>query len=234
MPEIQVLPEELARRLMPSYYFSMSTSELDSELVQCSTVFEMKARWVEFVAERARRDIRGTVHARAEIDGDVFVDEGAVIEANACVSGPVWIGRGAIVRHGAFIRDHTYLDSGAVVGHASEVARSLLRTGSRAAHFGYVGDSVLGSNSNLGSHVVTTNLKLEHEVTEPAVHMIHARVGEVLVDTGYTKFGSVVGDNTRIAAGVSLSPATLIGPNSQVLRGRQLGGTVPAFSRIWT
>ena len=39
----------------------------------------------------------------------------------------------------------------ASVGHASEIKNSILLPGSKAPHFNYVGDSILGFDVNIGA-----------------------------------------------------------------------------------
>ena len=49
--------------------------------------------------------------------------------------------------------------TGSVLGHASESKHSLFLPGAKAPHFNYVGDSILGSNVNLGAGVKLSNLR---------------------------------------------------------------------------
>ena len=92
----------------------------------------------------------GTVHPTAVLTGTVYLAKGAKVGPHAYVEGPVWLGEGAEVGHGAYLRPHTVLAPGAKVMHSSEVKRSLLLSGAKAAHFNYVGGLGGGLEGQLG------------------------------------------------------------------------------------
>lgn len=173
-----------------------------------------------FVAERvaavpAAERLKGNISPSAFLENrdSIVIESGAVVEAGAYISGPAYIESGATVRHGAYIRGQVYVCRGAVVGHVSEVKGSLLLNDAKAAHFAYVGDSILGVNSNLGAGTKCANLRLDHgEVKVP--------VGETSVPSGLKKFGAVFGNgaqsgcNSVTNPGAILSCGAIIMPNS--------------------
>lgn len=129
----------------------------------------------------------------------ITICAGAKIEAGAQIVGPAYIGPNAIVSHGALVRSGTLLLEGARVGHCSEVKRSILMPHSKAAHFNYVGDSILGQNVNLGAGTVLCNLRLDKRAV---------RVEGI--STGAVKLGAAVGDDASLGAGVICNPGAVI------------------------
>lgn len=162
-------------------------------------------------------DRRGRIHRTAVLEGAVVVADDAEVGPHAFIQGPAWIGAGALVAHGAFLRGNVIVGPGAKVGHATEVKRSILLSGAKAPHFNYVGDSVLGSDVNLGAGVKLANFKADG--TTIAVD------GE---DTGLRKLGAILGDRVSIGCNAVLNPGTVVGRDTLIYPGAVLHGVVPA------
>ena len=58
-----------------------------------------------------------------------------------------------------YSRKGSWICAGSVVGHASEVKNSILLPNSKAPHFNYVGDSILGLDVNLGAGTKLSNVR---------------------------------------------------------------------------
>lgn len=129
----------------------------------------------------------------------VLVAFDAVIEPGVYVVGPALIDEGAAVRHGATIRGPAIVGKLAMLGTNSELVRSLLLPGAKAAHLNYVGDSIIGSNANLGAGAVIANLR--HDRRSVRVQ------GQ---ETGRAKFGALVGDDAFVTCNAKLNPGTLV------------------------
>ena len=67
----------------------------------------------------------------------------------------------------------------------------------------YVGDSILGSDINLGPCTVLSNTN-----NDDSEHTVD--YGTRIIHTGTNKLGSFVGNHTRTAANTVICPATLI------------------------
>lgn len=142
--------------------------------------------------------------------GPVFIHEGAVVATNVRFEGPVYVEEGAEIRHGAYLRPGTYVSSGCVVGHCSEIKNTLMLPFSKAPHFNYVGDSILGYKSNLGAGAKLSNVRFDRG-------NIHIQTpDDVRIDSGMKKFGSLVGDLVEIGCNVVTNPGSIISPESAV------------------
>ncbi|MCX6107495.1 MAG: glucose-1-phosphate thymidylyltransferase [Proteobacteria bacterium] len=156
--------------------------------------------------------VLGSVATGAYVQGRVYVAEGATIEPTAYVQGPCYIGPGAEIRHGAYIRGQVYIGPKAVVGHTTEVKGSIFFDHAKAGHFAYVGDSILGRDTNLGAGTKLANLPLRRSV----IKVMHPKTGAWL-STGLHKFSAIMGDESQTGCNAVLSPGTLLMPKTAVL-----------------
>ncbi|CAM0116716.1 UDP-N-acetylglucosamine diphosphorylase [Rhabdochlamydiaceae symbiont of Dictyostelium giganteum] len=137
----------------------------------------------------------------------ISIAKGCVIEPGAYIEGPVILGEGTTIRHGAYIRGYVLTGKGCVIGHATEVKHSILLNHARAAHFNYVGDSILGNDVNLGAGVKIANSRLDKE----AITFLYE---QKKISTHLRKFGAIIGDHTQIGCNAVTTPGTLIGKHS--------------------
>jgi len=160
----------------------------------------------------------GAVLVHAE---SIFVGRGARVEAGAYICGPAYLDDACCVRHGAYLRGNVMAGKGCVLGHASEFKNSLLLDEASAAHFAYVGDSLLGHRVNLGAGTKLSNFGLLSEPpagSEPGrtVTLRIPAVSASPLDTGLLKLGAILGDGVRTGCNVVAHPGCLVGPGTLV------------------
>jgi NDP-sugar pyrophosphorylase family protein len=158
-----------------------------------------------------------------ESAGPVIVHSTATVEPAAHFIGPCLIESDASIRHGAYIRPYSWICSGAVVGHSTEVKHSVLLPGSKAPHFNYVGDSILGKGANLGAGTKLSNLRNDGGE-------VHLRFEGQRVGSGLRKFGAVLGEHSQLGCNSVTNPGTVLGPNSTVWPNVTVTGIHPAKS----
>ena len=134
---------------------------------------------------------------------DVQIGEGVIIEPGALIKGPTVIQDNSEIRQGAYVRGNVLVGRKCIIGHSTEVKSSVLLGGSQAAHFAYVGDSILGS-VNLGAGTKLANLKIVE--SQVVLHIKGERY-----DTGLRKFGAVLGDRVETGCNSVTVPGTLLG-----------------------
>ncbi|MEC7179112.1 MAG: DapH/DapD/GlmU-related protein, partial [Candidatus Thermoplasmatota archaeon] len=144
-----------------------------------------------------------------ESKGPVMIEDGAVIEPSTHFIGPCFVGKNATIKHGAYIRENAWICSHALVGHCSEVKHSILLPYSKAPHFNYVGDSILGKLVNLGAGVKLSNLR--NDGTEVYLTIDKSRIG-----SGLRKFGAILGEGCQLGCNAVTNPGTVLGINSVV------------------
>lgn len=133
----------------------------------------------------------------------ISIGKGTIVEQGAYIEGPCFIGEDCQVRHGAYIRGNIVTGNRCIIGHATEVKHAIFLDDSKAPHFNYVGDSILGNHVNIGAGVICANFRLDH--------------GEVVVEvdgelykTGISKFGTVLGDGSQLGCNSVINPGILL------------------------
>ena len=160
------------------------------------------------------------------IEGNYFIDEGTKIQANVTIQGPVLIGKNVEIQSGALIRPGTIIGDNCCIGHSSEVKHAILQNKSKVASLAFVGDSILGKSTRIGSGIIVANRRFDQK-------NITIKIDEEKIDTGSDFFGSIIGDSTRLGANVATLPGAFIGPYTWIMPGVQVRGFIPAQKRIF-
>lgn len=177
--------------------------------------------------------LKGEKLEGAVLEAGVFIksekvcfERGVRVEAFSYIEGPAFFSENTQIRHGAYIRGSVYTGKNCVIGHTTEVKNSIFLKEAKAAHFAYVGDSILGSNVNLGAGTKLANLKF----TKKEVNFYFK---DKLIKTGLKKFGAILGDNCQTGCNAVLQPGTLLGKGCIVFAGKVVGpGFFEPFTKI--
>jgi bifunctional UDP-N-acetylglucosamine pyrophosphorylase/glucosamine-1-phosphate N-acetyltransferase len=132
----------------------------------------------------------------------------------------VKIGKNSQIGPNCFIRPATSIGDGCHVGNAVEVKNSIIMDGSNAPHLNYVGDSIIGENTNLGAGTITANLRHDRG-------NVRVEVKGRLEDSGRHKLGAIIGHNVKVGINVSIYPGRKIGSNSFIGPGAIVDRNVP-------
>lgn len=160
------------------------------------------------------------------IKGNYFIDEGTKIHPNVTIEGPVLIGKNVEIQSGALIRPGSIIGDNCVVGHASEVKNSILQNKAKVASLAFVGDSILGKSTRIGSGIILANRRFDQS-------NIIIKLNNKKIDSGRDFFGAIIGDSTRLGANSATLPGTLIGPYTWILPTLQVRGFIPAEKRLY-
>jgi NDP-sugar pyrophosphorylase family protein len=205
----------------PEEFFNLDDAIVTQLFADCSFVWQVLGRLEAHIGRLvdAQSIIKGEVMTGAHVNQrDVLIESGARVEPGAYILGPAYIGPGVIVRHGAFVRENVILLEGSVLGHACEVKNSLFLKNAHAPHFNYVGDSVLGMNTNLGAGTKLSNLSLT-SIKDPDSGQrptITIEGDGKQYDTGLAKLGAILGDNVQTGCNAVLNPGCIVGPNTLI------------------
>ena len=156
---------------------------------------------------------RVSVHPSTLIEGDVYIGEGTSIAPAVYIKGPAIIGKNCEIKQGAYLRNGVILGDNAVAGHATEIKHSVLLEHAQAPHFAYVGDSIMGRNTNLGAGTKLSNLPV-NSAKDPATGKrttIKLRINGEVYDTGLSKFGAILGDDAQTGCNTVTNPGCVIG-----------------------
>jgi len=155
----------------------------------------------------------------------ISIGKGTVVEPGAYIQGPCIIGANCQVRNGAYIRGDVLAGDHCVIGHATEIKHSILLNHAAAAHFNYVGDSILGSHVNLGAGVILANLRLDHE-------NVSVRFRDKKIATTMKKLGAIIGDKAQIGCNCVLNPGTVLGPEVLCFPCLHVDGYIPPHAKV--
>ncbi len=139
----------------------------------------------------------------------ISIGKGTRIEPGAYIAGPCLIGENCEIRQGAYIRGNVITGNQCVIGHATEVKNAIFLDHVHAAHFNYVGDSILGNRVNLGAGAVCANYRLDHRD-------VPVFFNGQKIQTNLKKLGAVIGDDAQICCNYVLNPGALIEKHAQI------------------
>jgi len=169
---------------------------------------------------------------RAYLEGKrIIVGTGTKIYPSAYVGENVIIGKDCEIRPGAFIRENVILGDNCIIGNSCEVKNSIMLNHAWTSHFNYIGDSIVGNNTNLAASTIFANIRYDFFDDDPKT--IGVKLNDKYCDTGLLKFGAVFGDGSQTGCKCLLNPGTFVGKKS-ILGGFQCHkGYFPAGSKIY-
>jgi UDP-N-acetylglucosamine diphosphorylase / glucose-1-phosphate thymidylyltransferase / UDP-N-acetylgalactosamine diphosphorylase / glucosamine-1-phosphate N-acetyltransferase / galactosamine-1-phosphate N-acetyltransferase len=148
-----------------------------------------------------------------KVSDNVAVHSTSIVESGAIIKAPAIIGPGCFVAAGAYLRGGCWLEANCIIGPGAELKSSFVFTGTKLAHFNFVGDSILGCEVNLEAGSIIANYRNEQD--HPAISFVH---NGRLIETGANKFGALVGDRTKIGANAVIAPGAILAPATIVSR----------------
>jgi UDP-N-acetylglucosamine diphosphorylase / glucose-1-phosphate thymidylyltransferase / UDP-N-acetylgalactosamine diphosphorylase / glucosamine-1-phosphate N-acetyltransferase / galactosamine-1-phosphate N-acetyltransferase len=157
------------------------------------------------LAELAKRDFI--------ISGEIAVHRSAIIESGAVLKGPLVLGAGCFVASGAYLRGGCWVADNCIFGPGAELKSSFVLSGTKLAHFNFVGDSLLGADVNLEAGSIICNYRNERPRKE-----IQVWFDSALRATGVENFGALVGEGCRIGANAVVAPGAILAPHTVVRR----------------
>jgi NDP-sugar pyrophosphorylase family protein len=211
------------QELSTNQFFSLE-AYFHRELFEGSTyVWDALHRLAPYLEEQELGKIEVKVPPTAYLINPelISIGEGTVIEPGAYIEGPAIIGRNNQIRHGAYIRGNVITGEKCIIGHSTEVKHSIFLNGAHAAHFNYVGDSILGNNVNLGAGVKLANFRLDQKDVTVLLQ------GQKIL-TGLKKMGAIIGDGAQLGCNAVTNPGTLIGPKAFCYPCVNIKGIIPS------
>ena len=148
-----------------------------------------------------------------EVNNGIAIHKTAIVEKNAILKAPLIIEENCFVAANACLRNGVFLSKNVKIGMGVEIKSSIISNNSAVAHFNFIGDSIIGENVNFEAGSITANHFNERENKE-----IFVKIDDNIINTKVVKFGSLIGDYSKIGANAVLSPGTILKKNSVVKR----------------
>lgn len=156
------------------------------------------------------------------IEDNIAIHKSAIIENNVTIKSPAIIGKNCYIGANAYFREGVYLDHSVKIGPGCEIKSSIICSGTAIAHFNYIGNSIVGRNINFEAGSIAAN-----HYNERTIKKISVLYNSEIIETNSDKFGSLIGDNSRVGANAVLSPGTILPKNSIVKRLELIEQVVP-------
>ncbi|RKZ49531.1 MAG: UDP-N-acetylglucosamine diphosphorylase/glucosamine-1-phosphate N-acetyltransferase [Gammaproteobacteria bacterium] len=125
---------------------------------------------------------------------DTVIDDGVEILPNSVIENAV-IGKACRIGPFARIRPETVLNENVHIGNFVEIKKSVVGSGSKVNHLSYIGDSEVGTNTNIGAGVITCNYD------------------------GANKHKTIIGDNVFIGSDVQLVAPVSVSSGATIAAG---------------
>jgi UDP-N-acetylglucosamine diphosphorylase / glucose-1-phosphate thymidylyltransferase / UDP-N-acetylgalactosamine diphosphorylase / glucosamine-1-phosphate N-acetyltransferase / galactosamine-1-phosphate N-acetyltransferase len=168
----------------------------------------------------------GIVDKDAVLTGDVCIGPGTKILPGSYIEGPVIIGENCKIGPNCYIRPYTSIGDHCHVGNASEVKNSIIMAHSNVPHQNYVGDSIIGSNCNLGSGTKIANLRLDKKP-------ISASIDGKRINTKKRKLGVIMGNNVQTGINSMVNVGTVVGNDVFIGPGALVNGEVRPGAKVF-
>ncbi|MDR6764574.1 bifunctional N-acetylglucosamine-1-phosphate-uridyltransferase/glucosamine-1-phosphate-acetyltransferase GlmU-like protein [Flavobacterium sp. 2755] len=147
------------------------------------------------------------------IEGTTAIHKTAVIEEGVTLKGTIIISENCYVGAHAYLRGPILFGKSVKIGPGSEIKQSFISDNSAVAHFNYIGNSLIGQNINFEAGSICAN-----HYNERKNKNISVKYKEKIINTHSDKFGSLLGDNSKVGANAVLSPGTILDKNMVVKR----------------
>lgn len=148
-------------------------------------------------------------------EGAIYISKNVLIMDGAILRGPIFIGEQSVVKAGATIYGGTSIGRQCTVG--GEIKNAIINDYSNKAHYGYLGDSIIGEGCNLGAGTTNSNIKNNAST-------IKLQLGNAVLEAGQ-KFGMLMGDFSKAAINTSFNTGTVVGWGCNVFT----SGLTPTF-----
>lgn len=166
----------------------------------------------QLVGELNESRFDGERMKNVSIQGNVILGVGSVLLPGVFIEGNVVIGKNCKIGPNCYIRGATHIGDDCHVGQSVEVKNSILMNGVSAGHLSYIGDSIIGENTNIGAGTITANFRHDGKNHR-------SMVDGALVDTGRRKFGCVMGSGVHTGIHTSIYPGRKIWAGASTLPG---------------
>ncbi len=216
-----------------NYYFEkIEKQEIFYTLVQdkedALEIFDASLELIDKIEASGKQEIHtSSIQENVKIKGNVYIGEGTEIESGCIIQGPVYIGKNCKIMYNSYIRPGTVLGDNCVIGFSTEIKHTIMRDGSKVSDLAFVGDSIIGKNSRIGSGVIVanrgftqSNVIIKDENKEP-------------VDLKREAIGVILGDNCRIGANCTTSPGTFIGKFTWIYPHTCVHGFIPELTKVY-
>ncbi len=137
---------------------------------------------------------------------DVQIGEDTVIHPNTTIKSGVVIGKNCEIGPNAYIREGCEIADNVKIGSFVELKKAKIGEGTKVPHLSYMGDTEIGSKTNIGCGTITCNYD------------------------GFKKSKTIIGNNAFVGSNVNFIAPVTIGDNTIIAAGSTITDDVPKDS----
>ncbi len=152
--------------------------------------------------------ILGSIEENVIVSGALILEKGAVLKSGSRIDGFAYIGKNCVIGPNAYLRGTVLLERDCRIAN-TELKNVVMLAHSNAAHFSYIGDSIIGSNVNFGAGAKVANLRFDDANVK--VDFFGTRV-----NSKRRKLGALIKDNTKIGVNAFINCGVIIGKNCKI------------------
>lgn len=145
---------------------------------------------------------------RAQVEGNVWIEQGTKILEGACIRGPCYIGSNTLIGNNCLIWNAASIGNNCVIGFSSEIKHSLIGDNGWF-HRNYIGDSIISDNCSFGAGTITANFRFDEK-------SVKVKIDNKEQNSHRDKFGAIVADNCKTGINACFMPGVKVGPHSIV------------------
>lgn len=155
---------------------------------------------------------QGHIETNAVVRGNVSIGKGTVIKSGAYIEGNIKIGDNCIIGPNCYIRGVCSIDNNCRIGNAVEIKNSIIGENVNVCHLSYVGDSIIGDDTNLGAGFINSNFRHDGAA-------IITKLNGEKINTHRQKLGVIIGEGVHTGVKTSTYPGRKIWPCIMTLPG---------------
>ena len=191
-------------------------------------IFEEALKIIEEINEKENKELyTENIQEDVKINGSVYIGSGTEIEKGVIIQGPVYIGKNCKIMYNSYIRPGTIIGDNCVIGFSTEIKHTIMRDGSKVSDLAFVGDSIIGKNSRVGSGVIAANRSFNQS------NVIIKDENKNKIDLKRESIGVILGDNSRIGSNCTTSPGTFIGKFTWIYPHTCVNGFIPEQKKVY-
>ena len=213
------------------YYFEETENEgifnnLTKDKKDVMEIFDSSAKFIDELGEKQEIHT-DKIQENVKIIGNVYIGEGTKIESGVIIKGPVYIGKNCEIMYNSYIRPGTIMEDNCVIGFSTEVKHTIMREGSKVSDLAFVGDSIIGKNSRVGSGIIVANRGFNQS------EVIIKDENKNKINLKRESIGVILGDNSRLGANCTTSPGTFVGKFTWVYPHTCIHGFIPELKKVY-
>ncbi|MBI5065806.1 hypothetical protein HZA97_06215 [Candidatus Woesearchaeota archaeon] len=139
---------------------------------------------------------------------DLVLPNNTLIKAPSRIEGEGFFGENSVIGPFAYLRGGFFIGDNVRIG-STEIKHSMILSNSNAAHYSFIGDSVIGMNCNFGAGTKTGNLRLDEK-------KISIWIDGKKYETGLKKLGVIMEDDVKTGCNVVINPGTYIAKGTRI------------------